>query len=161
MATFYRVSTEEQKPEMGSVPVPSDIPQDKFLQNLRDKMRIQIIELNEERIVFDIRGIDAAVANALRRILLAEVPTMAIETVYIENNTSIIQDEVLSHRLGLIPIDADPKFFEPYQEEDGPTDLNTIVFNLKVDWVAESADAEGTMYGKLKIIFKLRWKLLK
>lgn len=37
---------------------------------------------------------------------------MAIERVYIANNTSLIQDEVLSHRLGLIPIDADPKLFE-------------------------------------------------
>ena len=128
-----------------------DLPQDKFVQNLRDKMRIQIIQLDEEKIVFDIRGIDAAVANALRRILLAEVPTMAIETVYIENNTSIIQDEVLSHRLGLIPINADPKFFEPYREEDGPTDLNTIVFNLKVDWVEESANAEETMYISVEI----------
>lgn len=37
---------------------------------------------------------------------------MAIETVYILNNTSIIPDEVLSHRLGLIPILADPRKFE-------------------------------------------------
>lgn len=37
---------------------------------------------------------------------------MAIERVYIANNTSIIQDEVLSHRLGLIPISADPRLFE-------------------------------------------------
>lgn len=36
---------------------------------------------------------------------------MAIETVYVVNNTSIIQDEVLSHRLGLIPIKADPLMF--------------------------------------------------
>jgi DNA-directed RNA polymerase I and III subunit RPAC1 len=37
---------------------------------------------------------------------------MAIEKVMIFNNTSIIQDEVLAHRLGLIPIMADPKAFE-------------------------------------------------
>lgn len=56
-------------------------------------------------------GVDASIANAFRRILLAEVPTMAIETVYIFNNTSVIQDEVLAHRLGLIPIKADPGKF--------------------------------------------------
>ena len=56
-------------------------------------------------------GVDAAIANALRRILLAEVPSMAIEKVFINNNTSIIQDEVLAHRLGLIPIKADPRRF--------------------------------------------------
>lgn len=37
---------------------------------------------------------------------------MAIEKVLIANNTSIVQDEVLSHRLGLIPITADPRSFE-------------------------------------------------
>ena len=37
---------------------------------------------------------------------------MAVEKVFIYNNTSIIQDEVLAHRLGLIPISADPRLFE-------------------------------------------------
>jgi len=40
---------------------------------------------------FDLVGVDPAVANALRRILIAEVPTVAIEHVFIVNNTSIIQ----------------------------------------------------------------------
>lgn len=39
---------------------------------------------------FDVIGIDPAIANALRRILIAEIPTVAIEHVYIVNNTSII-----------------------------------------------------------------------
>lgn len=63
--------------------------------------------------VFELTGVDAPIANALRRILIAEVPTMAIATVYIANNTSILPDEVLAHRLGLIPILADPREFEP------------------------------------------------
>lgn len=37
---------------------------------------------------------------------------MAIEKVFIYNNTSIVQDEVLAHRLGLVPIKADPRLFE-------------------------------------------------
>ena len=41
---------------------------------------------------------------------------MAIEKVHINNNTSIIQDEVLAHRLGLIPIKADPRMFEYKQD---------------------------------------------
>jgi DNA-directed RNA polymerase I and III subunit RPAC1 len=60
--------------------------------------------------------VDASLANALRRILIAEVPTMAIEQVYIQDNSSIIQDEVLAHRLGLIPIKADPRAFN-FQSE--------------------------------------------
>jgi DNA-directed RNA polymerase I and III subunit RPAC1 len=37
---------------------------------------------------------------------------MAIEKVFVYNNTSLLQDEVLAHRLGLIPLKADPRLFE-------------------------------------------------
>lgn len=37
---------------------------------------------------------------------------MAIEKVFMVDNTSVIADEVLAHRLGLIPLDADPRQFE-------------------------------------------------
>lgn len=57
---------------------------------------------------------------------------MAIEHIYIQQNTSIIQDEVLSHRLGLIPIKADPRLFDMIGEGDEATDLNTLVFKLDV-----------------------------
>lgn len=57
-------------------------------------------------------GVDPAIPNAFRRLLLSEVPTMAFDRVFMFNNTSIIQDEVLAHRLGLLPIRADPRLFE-------------------------------------------------
>lgn len=34
---------------------------------------------------------------------------MAVESVYVYNNTSIMQDEVLAHRLGMVPIKFDPR----------------------------------------------------
>ena len=37
---------------------------------------------------------------------------MAIDRVYIYNNTSVIQDEVLAHRIGLIPLKANPELFK-------------------------------------------------
>jgi DNA-directed RNA polymerase alpha subunit len=37
---------------------------------------------------------------------------MAIEKIFMVDNTSVIADEVLSHRLGLLPLDADPRLFE-------------------------------------------------
>lgn len=53
---------------------------------------------------FSLIGVDAAIANAFRRILLAEVPTLAIDKCFIMDNGSVIADEVLAHRLGLVPL---------------------------------------------------------
>jgi len=78
-------------------------------------------------------GVDASIANAFRRILIAEVPTIAIEHVYVFNNTSVIQDEVMAQRIGLIPLNVDPSFFEFRKSAaDTPTDKNTLVFKLRI-----------------------------
>lgn len=55
---------------------------------------------------------------------------MAIERVFVANNTSLLQDEVLAHRLGLVPLRADPRHFE-YLAPDGlANENNTLVFKL-------------------------------
>eukprot|EP00531_Pseudo-nitzschia_arenysensis_P012666 CAMPEP_0116122262 /NCGR_PEP_ID=MMETSP0329-20121206/4122_1 /TAXON_ID=697910 /ORGANISM="Pseudo-nitzschia arenysensis, Strain B593" /LENGTH=383 /DNA_ID=CAMNT_0003616101 /DNA_START=111 /DNA_END=1262 /DNA_ORIENTATION=- len=103
-----------------------------YLERFRKKFRINVIKNKEDELVFEMIGCDTSFANALRRILLAEVPTVAIENVYMWNNTSIIHDEVLAHRLGLIPINVDARLFDPIEEGDDSTDRNTLVFQLQV-----------------------------
>ena len=90
---------------------------------------------------FDLTGVDASVANALRRIMLAEVPTVAIEHVYIEMNSSIIHDEVLAHRLGLVPIAVDPRLFDFRAEEEEANSANTLVFSLDITCVRPEGKA--------------------
>uniref|UniRef100_A0A673T679 DNA-directed RNA polymerases I and III subunit RPAC1 n=1 Tax=Suricata suricatta TaxID=37032 RepID=A0A673T679_SURSU len=103
--------------------------QDRFEKNFR----VDIVHLDENSLEFDMVGIDAAIANAFRRILLAEVPTMAVEKVLVYNNTSIVQDEILAHRLGLIPIHADPRLFEyRNQGDEEGTEIDTLQFRLQV-----------------------------
>ena len=60
----------------------------------------------------DLVGVDASIANALRRIMYAEVPTMAAELVYFYFNDSIVSDEGMALRIGLVPIKADPRLFQ-------------------------------------------------
>uniref|UniRef100_A0A7S2Y381 DNA-directed RNA polymerase RpoA/D/Rpb3-type domain-containing protein n=1 Tax=Fibrocapsa japonica TaxID=94617 RepID=A0A7S2Y381_9STRA len=66
--------------------------------------KVKVQELRDDCIRFELSDTDISVANALRRVMIAETPTLAIDLVTIETNTSVMQDEFLAHRLGLIPI---------------------------------------------------------
>lgn len=108
------------------------------MQKFRKNFRIDIVDMEENSMEFDMVGIDASIANAFRRILLAEVPTMAVEKVFIYNNTSIVQDEILAQRLGLVPIRADPRLFEyrdagnQGEDDEEGSEIDTIKLQLKV-----------------------------
>ncbi|XP_018915944.2 DNA-directed RNA polymerases I and III subunit RPAC1 isoform X1 [Bemisia tabaci] len=103
------------------------------LKDFRDKFRIDIVKYDHEKFEFDMIGIPPAIANAVRRVLISDVPTMAIDRVHMLNNTSLMQDEVLAHRLGLIPLKADPRLFEYRTEEESEgTDQDSLQFELKI-----------------------------
>ncbi len=74
-------------------------------------MEVEILEKSENKAKFILNGVSAQFANALRRIMIAEVPVMAIDDVVIVENNSAMTDEVLAHRLGLIPIRTDLKTY--------------------------------------------------
>lgn len=102
-------------------------------RRFEEAFRVDVVREEDGVLEFDMVGIDAAIANAFRRILLAEVPTMAVEKVFVYNNTSIVQDEILAHRLGLIPIRADPRLFEyRNQGDEEGTEIDTLQFQLKI-----------------------------
>jgi len=77
--------------------------------------------------------------------MIAEIPSLAIEDVYVHNNTSIIQDEVLAQRLGLVPFTGGHKGMRSWlkwhrkvdrdagEEDLGKNDQNTIILHLKVE----------------------------
>ncbi|KAG0344553.1 DNA-directed RNA polymerases I and III subunit RPAC1 [Podila humilis] len=113
------------------------------LEKFKESFSIKINRLSKTEMEFDMIGVDAAIANAFRRILIAEVPTMAISNVFVMNNTGIVVDEILAHRLGLVPILADPTMFDFKTKEETPTDLNTIVFKLHAKCTRNPAAKSG------------------
>ena len=70
-------------------------------------MKVQILEKNGDTMRFVVDGITASLANTLRRIILTEVPCMAIDDIMIIENDSVLHDEILALRLGLIPLKTD------------------------------------------------------
>lgn len=103
---------------------------------------------------FSLIGIDASIANAFRRTMIADIPTLAIETVFINNNTSVIQDEVLSHRLGLIPFKGGHeglhKFLKWWRKPTDETlvnssyyDYNTVSLRLEIQCEHNDKAAAG------------------
>lgn len=75
---------------------------------------LEIIEENENRIVVKLKGIPLQYANALRRICLSGVPTFAIDDVVMIENSSVLADEGVSHRLAMLPLKTDlSRFVEP------------------------------------------------
>jgi len=70
-------------------------------------LKITVLSVNEETIQFIVDGCDAAFANALRRTMMSDVPTMAVEDIFYFDNTSVVPDEVLAHRIGFTPLKTD------------------------------------------------------
>lgn len=143
--------------DVTSTDYPGHIPGEDFawsLDRFRDGFSVSFHQNDPSDASFSLVGIDASLANAFRRILLSEIPTLAIENVYIENNTSVIQDEVLAHRLGLIPFKGGREglhdFLKWYKKpEDGEDpyagcfDWNTVRLELNVTCTPNKDAAPG------------------
>jgi DNA-directed RNA polymerase subunit D len=72
-------------------------------------MKIEILSKTDREIRFVVEGIRPAFANALRRACMGEVPVLAVNTVDFTANDSVLYDEVIAHRLALVPLVFDPK----------------------------------------------------
>jgi DNA-directed RNA polymerase subunit D len=76
---------------------------------------IDILQKEDERIVIKFNNVPRQYVNALRRLSISEVPTLAIDEVVILENSSVMHDEAIAHRLGLIPLRTDlDRFVMPH-----------------------------------------------
>ena len=81
-------------------------------------MSLEIINENEQKISVKIKGIPLQYANALRRICLNGVPIYAVESVDVLENSSVLADEGIAHRIGLIPLKTDLESSKDGNEND-------------------------------------------
>ena len=95
---------------------------------------------------------DVGIANAYRRACLGDIPTMAVDSVRIHENTSQMADEVLAHRIGLLPLEGDASRFRTPSECECPRGCARCECSLRLDVQAppdrprgvSSTDVQGT-----------------
>lgn len=73
---------------------------------------VEFVDRDERAARFLVRGITPAFANGIRRAMIADVPTLSIDTVRVVENSSVMFDEQIGHRLGMVPLAAPPDEFE-------------------------------------------------
>lgn len=116
------------------------------------------------KLILEIKDASEWFANTLRRLCIAEVPTLAIELVEIHKNDAITYDEILSHRLGLIPLTTDLAGYKLATEEEFESQeflaQSSVKFTLhaKGPCVVHAKDLKGKdpkvkpVYGEMPIV---------
>ena len=108
----------------------------------QDLSSLEVISKDDKKMSVKLKGIPLQYANALRRVCLNGVPVFAIDTVDILENSSVLPDEGLAHRLGLIPIFTDLKRFNEPSKCECQSDAGCS--NCRVMLVLDSGDSDVT-----------------
>ena len=109
-------------------------------------MKIEVLEKNEANLRLAIRDVDVPLMNALRRIALAEVPSMAIDEVVMIENSSILQDEIISHRLGLTPLKTDLDSYNLPEDCSCKSEFGCSLCRVTLTLDAEAKEGTRTVY---------------
>jgi DNA-directed RNA polymerase subunit D len=113
-----------------------------FENFFQDLSSLEVISKDSKKMSVKLKGIPLQYANALRRICLNGVPVFAVDTVDIIENSSVLPDEGLAHRLGLIPLKTDlSRFNEPSKCE---CQSETGCSNCRVMLVLDSGESDVT-----------------
>lgn len=98
---------------------------------------IEVIERTDRAAEILVRGISPAFANGIRRSMIADVPTMSIDTVRVIENSSVLFDEVIGLRLGMVPLTTPVNEFQPDQSV-------TLALDVEGPATAYSGDIESS-----------------
>ncbi|MDJ0274454.1 MAG: DNA-directed RNA polymerase subunit D [Nitrososphaerota archaeon] len=104
-------------------------------------MEARVLRDDGKSIELELKGVPLSIANAIRRHLINEVPTMAVEEVMVIENSSSVYNEVLAHRISLIPFKTDLDNFVLPEECDCGNRLGcdrcVVRFSLRAKAVSE------------------------
>ncbi len=111
-------------------------------------MEIELLEKDDEKMRLLIRGTDVPFINALRRIVIAQVPCMAIDEVVMIENSSVLQDEIIALRLGLIPLKTDLDSYNLPEECSCKSEFGCNLCRVSFTLDAEAKEETRTVYSE-------------
>jgi DNA-directed RNA polymerase subunit D len=109
-------------------------------------MELQILEKDDNSIKLIVRGVNTSFMNSIRRIALTEVPSMAIDEVVMVENSSVLHDEILAHRLGLIPLSTDLDSYNLPEECSCESEFGCNLCSVALDMDVEAVNGVKTAY---------------
>jgi len=109
-------------------------------------VKIEVLEKDATNIRIVVKDADVPLMNALRRIALAEVPAMAIDDVVMIENSSILQDEMIAHRLGLVPLKTDLDNYNLPEDCECKSEFGCAQCRVTLTLNAESNEATRPVY---------------
>jgi len=109
-------------------------------------LKLRILDKNQNSIRFVVDGIGTPLANSLRRIMLAEVPCMAIHDVVFIENSSVLHDEILGLRLGLIPLKTNLDAYNLPEECSCKSELGCHLCRTVLTLDTQAKDEIRTVY---------------
>jgi len=109
-------------------------------------MEVKVVEKNGFNVRLIVEGVDAAFMNSLRRTMLAEVPSMAIDEVVVIENSSMLHDEILAHRLGLIPLKTDLDSYNLPEDCPCKSELGCNLCRVSLTLDVEAKNSTRTVY---------------
>jgi len=109
-------------------------------------LEVKIVAKNESFARFIIEGANPAFMNSLRRIILSEVPAMAIDEVVVIENSSMLHDEILVHRLGFVPLKTDLDSYNLPEECSCKSELGCNLCRASLTLNVEAQENIKTVY---------------
>ena len=107
---------------------------------------VKVIEKDEKEIQLLFQGYPVVLVNALRRLSLSDVPTLAVDFIYVYDNSSSVFDEILAHRFGLIVLDSEDaltKLKPPEECKDANEEDESCYVKLVLDTGVSEKEKQG------------------
>jgi DNA-directed RNA polymerase subunit D len=109
-------------------------------------MEIKVLEKDDANLRLLIRNVDVPYMNALRRIALSEVPSMAVDEAVIIENYSVLPDETIAHRLGLIPLRTDLESYNLPEDCPCKSEFGCNLCRVTLTLDVEAKEGTRTIY---------------